>query len=115
MSAPATVIRPASPRPSHALRLGTGELHQALEDARDLSRLHAFCSAHVCNSDDVSAEGLRLDPLKVFALMRSRGYQVAEPSRSPHQPRKGFTAWLVDIQLPAGPSVRLAFFTPNAS
>jgi len=101
------------PRPPQTTPIGTGELHQALEDARDLSRLHAFCSAHVCNSDEVSSEGLRLDPLKVFALMRTRGYQVSDPRPAQQQLCSGFTAWLVDIAVPGGHVVQLAFFTPN--
>jgi hypothetical protein len=94
--------------------LGTGHLHQVLEDARDLASLQQFCSAHVCTPAEVSADGKRLDMLRVFDLMRSRGYQVSPPARSQHQPKKGFTAWLVDVVLPGpGPSTKLGFYTPN--
>lgn len=93
---------------------GTGHLHQALEDARDLATLHAWCSAHVCTADEVSADGKRLDMLLVLDLMRARGYGVSAPARAPHQPRKGFTAWLVDVALPnRGPRCTLGFYTPN--
>lgn len=47
----------------------------------------------------------------VLQLMRSRGYQVSEPARSPHQPKRGLVAWIVRIQIK---NVRfdLAFYTP---
>jgi hypothetical protein len=51
--------------------------------------------------------------LKVFALMRTRDYLVSEPKHAQQQRRPGFTAWLVDITVPAGATVQLAFFTPN--
>jgi|GEM_PF-3545680 len=113
MSMPTTTTRPAPTRAAHTTPIGTGALHQALEDARDLSRLHDFCRAHVCTSDEVSADGKRLDMLKVFALMRARGYQVSEPKHAQQQRRPGFTAWLVDITVPSRHVVQLAFFTPN--
>jgi hypothetical protein len=95
---------------------GTGHLHQALEDSRDLATLQRFCSAHVCTPAEVSADGKRLDMLRVFDLMRGRGYQVSPPARAQHQPKHGFTKWLVDITLPGpGPSVKLGFFTPNSN
>lgn len=95
---------------------GTGHLHQALEDARDLATLHAFCSAHVCTSVEVSSDGKRLDMLLVFDLMRSRGYGLSTPARAPHQPKKGFTGWLVDVVLPnSGTQCALGFYTSNNS
>ncbi len=95
--------------------LGTGQLHKALEDSRDVARLHAFCSAHVCTVDEVSDDNVRLAPLKVFALMRQHGYQVSEPRRPQQKLRKGFTAWLVDVTLPNQTSCSLAFHTPDTS
>lgn len=111
---PTTATRTAV-RVPHTTPPGTGELHHALEDARDLARLNNFCSAHVCTVGQVSTDGKRLDPLKVFALMRTSGYQVSDPVRPQQQLRKGFTTWLVDITLPAGPAVQLSFCTPNTS
>jgi hypothetical protein len=102
-------------RPAHTTPPGTGVLHHALEDARDLARLNNFCSAHVCTTDQVSADGKRLNMLKVFALMRTRGYTVSNPVRPQQQLRRTHTTWLVDITTPAGPSVRLSFCTPNTS
>lgn len=90
-------------------------LHQALEDARDLATLQAFCSAHACTSKDVSGDDKRLDMLRVFDLMRSRGYGVSKPVRPQAQPRKGYTVWVVEVSLPDGPTAQLAFYTPNTS
>jgi hypothetical protein len=95
--------------------IGTGELHQALEASRDLGHLHAFCSAHVCTPGEVSVDGKRLDVLRVLDFMRQRGYQVTGPTKPQEQPRKGFTAWLIDLSLPNGARCRLGFFTPNTS
>jgi len=83
-------------------QLGTGELHQVLEDARDRAALAQFCSAHVCTSQDVSEDGRRLHMPRVLQLMRDRGYQVSEPAKSQLQPKakQGFTAWLVHIRTP---------------
>jgi hypothetical protein len=100
-------------RQPHAKPLGTGPLHRALEEADEISRLNSFCSAHVCTSDQVSKDGKRLDMLMVFALMRTRGYTVSEPTRPQQQPRKTHTMWLVEVTLPSGPAVRLSFCTPN--
>lgn len=95
---------------------GTGELHRALEDSRDRAQLQAFCSAHVCTPAEVSSDGKRLDILRVLDLLRSRGYQVTAPARAQHQPKHGFTKWLVDVTLPGpGPSAKLGFFTSNAA
>lgn len=93
---------------------GTGHLHQALEDARDLAELDRFCSAEACTRAEVSGDGKRIDMLRVFDLMRSRGYTISPPVRPQTQLKKGFTAWLVDVTLPGpGPSCRLCFYTPN--
>jgi hypothetical protein len=106
-----TAVRSPTSR-ARTTPLGTGHLHQALEDARDLASLQQFCSAHVCTPAEVSSDGKRLDMLRVFDLMRSRGYQVSPPARSQHQPKKGFTAWLVDVVLPgAGVRLTLRFYT----
>jgi len=102
-------------RVPHTTPPGTGVLHHALEDARDLGRLNHFCSAHVCTVDQVSKDGKRLDILKTFDLMRARGYQVSQPTRPQQQLRKGFTTWLVEISLPSHASVTLGFYTPNTS
>lgn len=106
--------------------LGTGELHGALEDARDRVELASFCSAHVCTPDQVSNDGKRLHLPHVLQLMRDRGYQVSEPTRSQHQPKakQGFTAWLVHIRTPrvkvryvelAPVEFDIGFYTPNNS
>lgn len=84
----------------NAAPLGTGDLHQALEGAQALAALHAFCSAQVCTPAEVSSDGRRLDILRVFDLIRARGYDVAQPVRPQHQPKKGFTAWIVHIRMP---------------
>lgn len=93
---------------------GTGELHRALEDARDRAELSTFCAAHVCTPEQVSSDGKRLDMLMAFDLMRGRGYEISMPARAQNQPLPGSTKWLVDITLPGpGPSFRLGFFTRN--
>jgi len=93
--------------------LGTGELHQALENARDQGELARFCSAHVCTPTDVSEDGVRLHLPRVLHLMRSRGYHVCNPIPPQHQPKKGFTAWLVHIRTPGGIEFDMGFYTPN--
>lgn len=106
----------AAARHAHSAPLGTGELHRALEDARDLANLHAFCNALACTASDVSADGLRLDVLRALDLMRGRGYSISNPTRPQLQQRKGSTTWLVNVILPAGgPSFVLGFYTPNTS
>ncbi|NHZ83702.1 hypothetical protein F2P44_31205 [Massilia sp. CCM 8695] len=75
--------------------------------------LRNFCRAHVCTPDLVSADGAQLDLLMVFALMRRRGYHVSEPRRPQQQLNRKATTWLVDVTLPAGTSVQLAFPTSN--
>lgn len=93
--------------------LGTGELHQALEDARDRAELATFCSAHVCTPDEVSVDGKRLHFPRVLQLMRSRGYDVSDPVRAPHQPKRGFTGWLVHIRIRRA-EFDIGFYTPDA-
>ncbi len=112
MNMPTTAVR-ANTRAHHTTPPGTGVLHHALEDARDLGRLNAFCCAHVCTVGQVSTDGKRLDMLKVFDLMRARGYHVGEPTRPQLQQRKGFTTWLVHVVLPDRTEVTLGFYTPN--
>lgn len=110
MPTTATRSRPA------AAPIGTGALHQALEQSRDLSKLKAFCAAVGCTAAEASSDGVHLDILHVFDLMRSRGYKLSAPVKSRHQPRQDFTTWIVDTTLPNnGPCVRLGFVTPNAS
>jgi hypothetical protein len=93
--------------------IGTGELHQVLEDARDRAELATFCSAHVCTPDQVSADGKRLQLPHVLQLMRDRGYQVSDPTPAPLQPKRGFTAWLVHICIPRA-QFDIGFYTPDA-
>jgi hypothetical protein len=95
--------------------IGTGELHQVLEDARDRVQLAHFCSAHVCTPDQVSADGKRLHLPRVLQLMRDRGYQVSEPTPAQHQPKakQGLTAWLVHIRTPCNIEFDMGFYTPN--
>jgi len=92
---------------------GTGELHQALEDARDRDALTRFCSAHVCTPGEVSDDGKRLHLPQVLELMRSRGYVVSDPVRASHQPKRGFTAWVVHIRITRA-EFDLGFYTPDA-
>lgn len=109
-----TTTATRTPNQRGAAPIGTGHLHQALEDARDLAKLHAFCAATSCTEAEVSSDGVRLDMLRVLDLMRARGYGASSPTKSQHQPRQGFTAWVVDVALP-GPGARFAmgFYTPN--
>lgn len=93
--------------------LGTGELHQALEDARDQGELARFCSAHVCTTFEVSEDGKRLHLPRVLQLMRDRGYHISDPTPPQHQPKKSFTAWLVHIRTPGGIEFDMGFYTPN--
>ncbi|WP_036170387.1 hypothetical protein [Massilia sp. 9096] len=93
--------------------IGTGELHQALEDERNRIQLAEFCSAHVCTPDQVSNDGKRLYLPRVLQLMRDRGYQVSEPAPAPHQPKRGFTAWLVHVRIKSA-EFDLGFYTPDA-
>lgn len=96
--------------------IGTGHLHKALEDSRDHAELDAFCAVVGCTAADVSSDGIHLDILHVFDLMRSRGYKVSAPVKPQQQLRPGFTTQLVDVTLPNnGPILRLAFATSNAS
>lgn len=92
--------------------IGTGELHQALETERDRHQLVEFCSAHVCTPDQVSTDGKRLHLPHVLQLMRDRGYQVSEPARAPHQPKRGLTAWLVHIRITRA-EFDIGFYTPD--
>lgn len=101
-------------RPRHAAPIGTGYLHKALEDSRDHAQLDALCAAVGCTAAEASSDGVHLDILHVFDLMRSRGYKVGALIKPQQQPRPGFTTWLIDATLPNnGPSVRLGFVTAN--
>jgi hypothetical protein len=93
---------------------GTGELHQALEDARDRDILTKFCRANVCTPEEVSSDGKRLHMPRVLQLMRNRGYQVSDPTKPQHQPKakQGFTAWLVHIRM-RRVEFDIGFFTSN--
>jgi hypothetical protein len=93
--------------------LGTGELHQVLEDARDRDILNRFCSAHVCTPAEASEDGKRLHMPRVLQLMRTRGYEVSEPFRAPHQPKRGFIAWIVHIRIPRA-EFDIGYYTPEA-
>jgi hypothetical protein len=107
----ATATRPARTAP-----IGSGPLHNALEDARDRAKLEAFCLAIGCAPADASSDGVHVDMLRVFDLMRRRGYSVSEPIRPQAQQRKDVTTWLANVTLPAGgPSLVLGFSTPNTS
>jgi len=92
---------------------GTGELSRALESARDLDTLQKFCSAHACTPDQVSEDGKRIHMPRVLQLMRIRGYQVSDPARPQHQPKRGFTAWIVHVRMPKA-EFDIGFYTPNA-
>lgn len=94
--------------------VGAGELSRALHEACDRDALNRFCSANVCTPAEVSEDGVHMHLPSVLQLMRSRGYQVSEPARSPHQPKRGLVAWIVRIQIK---NVRfdLAFYTPAAA
>lgn len=111
MSAAATTARNARSAP-----IGTGILHNALEDARDRAQLHALCQAIGCAPTDASSDGIHVDMLLVLGLMRQRGYSVGQPAHAPCQIRKGRTIWHVVVTLPAGgPSLTLGYLTPNTS
>lgn len=101
------------PRPRTTMP-GTGELSQALEDVRDRETLHRFCRANVCTPADISDDGKRVNLPRVFDLMRARGYDVSEPRKPQHQPKKGFTAWTVHIRK-ARVEFDIAFFTANSA
>jgi hypothetical protein len=108
---PATATRPARTAP-----IGSGHLHNVLEDARDRAQLQAFCAGVGCALDDASSDGIHVDMPMVLDLMRRRGYTVSEPTRPQTQLRKSVTTWLASITLPAGgPSLVLGFSTPNTS
>ena len=107
----ATATRPARPA-----AIGSGPLHNALEDARDRAQLQAFCRAVVCAPADASTDGIRVDMTLVLDLMRRRGYTVGEPRHAPCQVRRGATIWHVPVTLPAGgPGFALGYVTPNTS
>lgn len=96
----------------HPSALGTGDLHQALEGAGQLTVLNSFCAALHCAHEDVSDDGLHIAMPRVFALMRKRGFEVADPVRAPLQPKPGFTGWLVHVRMPRA-EFDIGFFTAN--
>lgn len=96
----------------HPSALGTGDLHQALEGAGQLTVLNSFCAALHCAHTDVSDDGLHIAMPRVFALMRKRGFDVTDPIRAPLQPKPGFTGWLVHVRMPRA-EFDIGFFTPN--
>ena len=110
---------PSAATATRAAPIGTGPLHCALEDARDRAYLQELCRAVGCIPADVSSDGIRIDMLRVFDLMRQRGYLVSDPTRPQAQPRaqrKHRTTWLVNVTLPAsGASFVWAFEVPNTS
>lgn len=105
----ATAARSGKPTASP---LGTGALHQALEASTKSAALAAFCRNTGTQPGEVSADGISLDILRVFDAMRARGYQVSEPQRPQHQPKKGLTAWWVHVGMP-GAEFALGFYTTN--
>lgn len=107
-----SVATPSRARPASA-PLGTGALHQALEASSAAGALQSFCQNTGMRPDEVSADGVHLDVLRVFDALRSRGYQVGQPQRPQHQPRKGFTAWWVHVRK-SGAEFALGFYTADA-
>lgn len=106
-----SIAAPARAKPA-AAPLGTGALHQALEASSAAAALQSFCQSTGMRPDEVSADGVHLDVLHVFDALRSRGYQVGQPQRPQHQPKKGFTAWWVHVRK-AGVEFALGFYTAN--
>jgi hypothetical protein len=107
----ATATRPARTAP-----IGSGHLHNVLEDARDRAQLAAFCAGVGCTLADASSDGVHVDMLRVFEVMRRRGYSVSQPTRPQAQQHTNVTTWLASVTLPAGgPSFVLGFSTPNTS
>lgn len=96
----------------HHAPLGAGDLHQALEGAGQLTVLNSFCAALHCAHTDVSDDGLHIAMPRVFALMRKRGFDVADPVRAPLQPKPGFTGWLVHVRMPRA-EFDIGFYTAN--
>lgn len=107
-----SVIAPARTK-SASTPIGTGALHQALEASSAASALRSFCQNTGMQPDEVSADGVHLDVLRVFDALRSRGYQVGQPQRPQHQPKKGFTAWWVHVRK-SGAEFALGFYTADA-
>ena len=103
-------------RPSRTVPIGRGAAHQALEDARERSKLHNICHALSCAPGDASTDGIHVDMPRIFAVLRRQGYAVGEPRHAPAQVQRGYTIWHVQVTLPGnGPSFALGYFTPNTS
>lgn len=95
---------------------GRGAAHQALEEARERTKLHTICSAIGCAPTDVSADGIHAELPLVLVALRRHGYSVGEPRHAPAQVQPGYTIWHVRVALPNnGPSFALGYFTPNTS
>lgn len=107
-----SVVAPARAK-SPPAPIGTGALHQALEASSAAVALQSFCENTGMRPDEVSADGVHLDVLRVFDALRARGYQVGQPQRPQHQPKKGFTAWWVHVRK-AGVEFALGFYTADA-
>ncbi len=101
-------------KPSTPARLGSGELHQALVDADNATRLAGFVRSTGCDASEVSDDGKKVSWSRVFAAMRQRGYAVSEPVLPQAQRVAGFDTWLVTIGV-AGAQATIAVFTPKES
>lgn len=102
-------------RPAKA-PIGRGAAHQALEEARERSKLHNICHTIGCAPSEVSSDGIHIELPRVFSALRRHGYTVGEPKPADVQCQRGYTIWHVRIGLPGnGPSFALGYFTPNTS
>lgn len=90
------------------------ELQAALKAAHLAAAVSRVADATgIARNEITTPDGRRLDPFKFLDAMRARGYQVGEPRIPQTQTKPGYTAWKVDITVPAGVSVQLVFFTPG--
>lgn len=91
------------------------ELHAVLAAANKAAAVTRLTSATGCDRAEVtSADGKELDPFKVLAAMRARGYDIGEPYIPKTQTNPGYTAWKVAIVV-KGVAAKLVFFTPGAA
>lgn len=106
-----------APTPHH-VPLGCGDLHLALAAQEAAAHLSRFARDVGCSPSDISTpDGKGIDILRVFDVMRARGYLVDTPIKPQAQPRRheGLTTWTVKITLPnSGPSLMLGFYEPVA-
>ncbi len=108
---PTTATRPARTAP-----IGRGAAHQALDDAKERSKLQSICAAIGCTPGEVSADGIHAELPRVLTALPRYGYTVGQPYRGPVQGHHGFTVWHVDVTLPRnGPRFTLGYFRPNTS